>query len=65
MNDVETDIEESKTHKSAEVKMIDGKVSACFRREEMGTMDMLKYDKIFDTWKDFTKYAEEFFNLET
>jgi len=51
--------------------MLDGKVMACFSVYEKESMGMccgcgswVNYDKVFDTMKEFSSFAETFLNLK-
>lgn len=66
---VQQDIEKANEYREInDVEMIDGKISADFCIGESGDMcscgNYVSYEKIFDTWADFTAYAESFFALQ-
>lgn len=58
---IQNDIDSSKESKSVHLKMVDGMISANFG--SYGMHDMISYDKIFKTWKEFTDYTDSFFKL--
>ena len=67
MSEVSTDIKEATERKNISVKMTDDKISCNFNYESGNYNDKsyksAYYVKVFDSWEDFTSYAEEFFKI--
>jgi hypothetical protein len=64
MSTIEKDIEKAKKSESCSVQMTDGKIVCNFslnldKISEYGRWT--NFQKVFDDWDSFTKYAEDFF----
>ena len=61
---VNADIEKSKKNESVSVQLTDGKIVCNFslnmdKESEYGRWHT--YQKVFDSWKEFTDYSKDFF----
>lgn len=63
---IKSELESAIPRKIREVEMTDGKVEVSFCGSEPvegGMYGYWEYDKIFDSWEKFSKYAQDFFKL--
>ena len=56
--EIQTDIEMASHSREMTVKMVDEKITVRFNSYD--GREWVGYDKIFDDWKSFTKYADAF-----
>ena len=60
------EVENKVPRRVGNIEMIDGKVKAYFSGSDPMDNSMYgywEYEKIFNTWNEFSKYAQDFFKL--
>ena len=63
---IKQELEEQVPRTIGQVRKVDGKITAYFSGTDENTngcWDYWEYSKIFDSLKEFQKYAEDFFKL--